>query len=352
MSGLQNAGNTCYLACVVQALAATKPLADFFLNGDYEREINRRNREGTQGALAEPQATALLLRAFERACGQSASPARLRAALGGLRPDYLTSDQQDAHECLLTLLDGLHEDLNLVLDPPPPRTPSPGYEAHLRRLPEVVAADLEWSVYRQIRNRLECLNCHRVSTTFSPLQTLSLSLPPPRNPDDGVSLATCIDGFLQEEILDGENAWNCPRCRRLCPTSKRLSVARLPQFLIIHLKRFTSLSDKLTTRLSFPLSNLRLAHLLPPLALAPNPPFHLNLPHEPETMYELYAACCHVGAGVGDGHYTALVRRSSSWFEIDDERVRTLDTATKLERAFRGAEKTSYLLFYRIQRAS
>ncbi|BGP07817.1 ubiquitin-specific protease doa4 [Rhodotorula toruloides] len=363
VSGLRNLGNTCYLACVVQALAATTPLADFFLSGDYEHEVNRRNREGTQGALAE--ATALLLRALKVPSGPAASPARVRAALGRLRPDYLASDQQDAHECLLTLLDGLHEDLNLVLDPPPPRPPSPGYEAHLRRLPEVVAADLEWSVYRerndsvvidffqgQTRNRLECLDCHRVSTTFSPFQTLSLSLPPPRKADDAVSLATSIDGFLQEEILDGENAWNCPRCRRLCPTSKRLSVARLPQFLIIHLKRFTSLSDKLTTRLSFPLTDLRLAHLLPPLALAPNPPFHLNLPHEPETTYELYAVCCHLGATIEDGHYTALVRHSSCWFEIDDERVRPLDTPAKLERAFREAEKTSYLLFYRIQRAS
>ncbi|BGP70274.1 ubiquitin-specific protease doa4 [Rhodotorula toruloides] len=362
VSGLRNLGNTCYLACVVQALAATTPLADFFLSGDYEQEINRRNREGTQGALAE--ATALLLRALKVPSGPAASPARVRAAFGRLRPDYLAPDQQDAHEYLLTLLDGLHEDLNLVLDPPPPRPPSPGYEAHLRRLPEVVAADLEWSVYRerndsvvidffqgQIRNRLECLDCHRVSTTFSPLQTLSLSLPPPRKVDGAVSLASCIDGFLQEEILAGENAWNCPRCRQLCPTSKRLSVARLPQFLIIHLKRFTSLSDKLATRLSFPLSNLRLAHLLPPMALAPNPPFHLNLPHEPETTYELYAVCCHLGATIEDGHYTALVRHSSSWFEIDDERVRPLDTPAKLQRAFREAEKTSYLLFYRIQRA-
>lgn len=49
---------------------------------------------------------------------------------------------------------------------------------------------------------------------------------------------------------------------------------------------------------------------------------------------------------------TALVRHSSCWFEIDDERVRPLDTPAKLERAFREAEKTSYLLFYRIQRAS
>lgn len=137
---------------------------------------------------------------------------------------------------------------------------------------------------------------------------------------------------------------------------------------IIHLKRFTSLSDKLVTRLSFPLSNLRLDHLLPPLALAPNPPFALNLPHEPDTTYELYAACCHIGTTIEDGHCasrrlpapelplthapadTALVRHRLSWFEIDDERVRALDTPTKLERAFHEAEKTSYLLFYRIQR--
>jgi len=58
-----------------------------------------------------------------------------------------------------------------------------------------------------MRNRMECMHCQQTSTTFSPLQTLSLSIPEPRSPGRAVSLEHCIDAFLQEEIMHGENAW-------------------------------------------------------------------------------------------------------------------------------------------------
>ena len=78
-------------------------------------------------------------------------PWLLQDTIGRLSDRFLEPTQQDAHEVLLTLLDGLHEDLNLVVDPPPPRTVSPEREAQLERLPEVVAADQEWEQYR-VRN--------------------------------------------------------------------------------------------------------------------------------------------------------------------------------------------------------
>lgn len=77
-----------------------------------------------------------------------------------------------------------------------------------------------------MRNRMECMHCQQVreaqrgprhrpsrplrlqtSTTFSPLQTLSLSIPTPRTPQVAVPLSQCIEKFLAEEILHGENAW-------------------------------------------------------------------------------------------------------------------------------------------------
>lgn len=98
---------------------------------------------------------------------RSASPAQLRvsksrlkracrmltsllaqATLGRLSDRFLEPTQQDAHEVLLALLDGLHEDLNLVVDPPVLQPNSPEREAELERLPEVVAADQEWEKYR------------------------------------------------------------------------------------------------------------------------------------------------------------------------------------------------------------
>ncbi|GAA5928184.1 hypothetical protein JCM10213_005673 [Rhodosporidiobolus nylandii] len=348
--GLSNLGNTCYINAVLQCVAATEPLAEFFLSGDYEKEINLQNPLATKGELA--RAFSHLLRGLLRGDRGFISPNRLRNVLARSSSLFHNAEQQDAHEFLLWLMDALQEEFNLVLAAPPAKANSPEREAELERLPEVVAADQEWAKYRerndsvvvdfwqgQLRNRMECLRCHQTSTTFEPLHTLSLAIPPIGRQ---ISLADCFDDFLREEIMDGENAWNCPSCKCPQPTSKRFLVARLPQFLIIHLKRFAafdSFSSKIDVPVHFPLDGLELGGLLPPGAFSPQ--FRLNLPHERNTAYELYGVCAHYGDD-GDGHYKAFVRRKTSWFEVDDERVAEVSEADVRETA-----STAYLLFYR-----
>lgn len=72
------------------------------------------------------------------------------------------------------MLDGLNEDLDLVLHKPPPIVSSPERDEALERLPEVMGSDRLWGEYRerndsvivdffqgQFRNKVECLvdNC-------------------------------------------------------------------------------------------------------------------------------------------------------------------------------------------------
>ncbi|GAA5886995.1 hypothetical protein JCM5296_005218 [Sporobolomyces johnsonii] len=355
VTGLSNLGNTCYLSAVVLCLAATKPLADFLASGEYRQEVNTSNRNGMKGQLAA--SLAKLIRALRSEEYGFFSPAQFRHTICLSASQFHNHDQHDAHEFLLYLLDGLHEDLNLVGSPPLVREKTPEREAELERLPEVVAADQEWAAYRerndsividffqgQLRNRMECTYCQQTSTTFNAFQTLSLSIPCRGRRDTSVRLEDCIEHFLHEEILKGDNAWNCPRCRRLRSTSKRFTIARLPQFLIIHLKRFASydsLTEKVDTPVHFPLDDLELGHLLPPMALSNQ--YRLNLPHESETNYELHALCNHFGDDAGDGHYTAIVRNDDYWVELDDERMTPLSPAEVLRSA-----SSAYLLFYRI----
>jgi hypothetical protein len=89
-------------------------------------------------------------------------------------PQFSGSDQHDAQEFLSFLLDGLHEDLNRVLQKPQIQT-TPEREAELERLPLQIANQQEWETYKtrndslivdffqgQFRNRMECLTCHKV----------------------------------------------------------------------------------------------------------------------------------------------------------------------------------------------
>lgn len=251
------------------------------------------------------------------------------------KPDFDTIDQYDAQEFLGYLLDGLHEDLNLVRDRPTRRALTTEDEDEIERLPEIIGAELEWRrgleqdnsiivdlFTGQFRSKLTCLTCRKTSSTFNPFTMLSVPLPvlPPDRPY--LELAECINSLLSADVMQGDNAWNCPRCRRPRPATKWLSISRLPPVLIIHFKRFASIesvSGKVQTPVDFPLNELDLGELLPPI-----PPGTAEPPQH--RLYELYAVINHYqtdSAGSSSGHcellnLTDLIRELTSacacWF--------------------------------------
>jgi ubiquitin carboxyl-terminal hydrolase 8 len=89
-------------------------------------------------------------------------------------PQFADANQHDAQEFLIFLLDGLHEDLNRVLQRVNVET-RPEREAEVEALSTQIACEQEWSLYRmrnnsivvdyfqgQFRNRMECMTCHKV----------------------------------------------------------------------------------------------------------------------------------------------------------------------------------------------
>lgn len=107
---------------------------------------------------------------------------------------------------------------------------------------------------------------------------------------------------------------DCPKCKTKRRASKKLSLARLPPVLLIHLKRFEAngrFSDKIDTFVEFPMKSLDLTNYMP----APLPPgvdkSELNggLPmslDDPRTQlspyrYDLYGVTNHFG-NLTSGH--------------------------------------------------
>lgn len=54
-----------------------------------------------------------------------------------------------------------------------------------------------------------------------------------------VSLAACVEAFLQPEQLSEEDSWFCPGCKQHVQADKKLDLWSLPEVLVVHLKRFS-----------------------------------------------------------------------------------------------------------------
>ncbi|GAA5935570.1 hypothetical protein JCM1841_004431 [Sporobolomyces salmonicolor] len=351
LSGLKNLGNTCYMNSTIQCLSAAIPFARYFKNGAYRKDINEVNPLGTKGALA--YAVGELIRALWSQQYIYLSPVSFREAICRVAPQFRGSDQHDAQEFLGFLLDGLHEDCNYVVKKPPPIEMTPEREHDLETLPPQIMSEREWQIYKmrndsfivqcfqgQFRNQLRCLTCHKTSTTYNTFMPLSVPIPQHRGLHK-VTLMSCLEAFVRDEILDKDDAWFCPRCKKNRKATKKLSLSKLPPILVIHLKRFSfhgPFSDKIETQVQYPLSGLDLTHFVPPplmdkrgQAMDKSPPGGF--------VYDLFGVTNHYG-NLSSGHYTAYVRSGRDWFNIGDSKVTACDPAVV------QSAKSAYILYY------
>ena len=299
------------------------------------------------------------------------TPTAFKRVIAKVAPIFSGYAQQDAHELLSFLLDGLHEDLNRVVDKATfdaaecldedeeqERTVAKKrWQQHLSRNQSLVVDHF----HGQLCSRLACPHCSRTSTTFDPFASLSVPLPSSSTARRGnrsavppgtlpaanarVHVLDCLDLFTREEKLNRKNGWYCGGCKDHVQASKRLGLWKLPDVLVIHLKRFQQTSavrrTKIDTLVRFPLDHLDLTEYIEP-----------HSPHRRQdvNVYNLFAVVNHMG-GLGGGHYTAAARMlrgegagssgnaDTQWHEFNDASVNTKASETVESPA-------AYLLFY------
>ncbi|XVF00085.1 hypothetical protein REPUB_Repub03eG0255200 [Reevesia pubescens] len=147
-----------------------------------------------------------------------------------------------------------------------------------------------------------------------------------------LSLYTCLEAFLREEPLVPEDMWYCPQCKEQQQASKKLDLWRLPEVLVIHLKRFSysrSMKHKLETFVNFPIHDFDLTNYVADKRSSRSQP------------YELYALTNHYG-GMGSGHYTAHIKLldENRWYNFDDSHISPINEDDVKSAA-------AYVLFYR-----
>jgi ubiquitin carboxyl-terminal hydrolase 4/11/15 len=86
-------------------------------------------------------------------------------------------------------------------------------------------------------------------------------------PEEGgsCSLQTSINEFTSEEQLGADNEWFCPKCKQNRQAYKKLGLWKLPNVLVLHLKRFQHTRyrrKKIGTLVDFPIESLDMGAFL------------------------------------------------------------------------------------------
>jgi len=162
------------------------------------------------------------------------------------------------------------------------------------------------------------------------------------NADDesnSISLESCLQLFTKSEQLGKGDEWYCPRCKEFHQASKKFSLWKTPQYLIVHLKRFSqgrsaySGTSKIDSFVQYPLEGLDLSEYIE----------NDSFKSEVQPIYDLYGVSVHSG-GLGGGHYTAygLNPIDNQWYSFND-------SSTSQVGQNRVVTSGAYLLFYKLR---
>ncbi|KXS22063.1 UCH-domain-containing protein [Gonapodya prolifera JEL478] len=357
-TGLVNLGNTCFMNSSVQCMSATWALTAFFLGPNWRADLNRDNPLGMRGEIAEAYAKLvreLWAEAKEAKKAQSTSrttssyfgvrPSEFKAVMARFNSTFQGYHQHDSQELLASLLDGLHEDLNRVKKKPYVSLPD-----DISERSDEEAAAISWDVYKarndsvvvdlfqgQFKSKVTCTVCDGVSVTFDPFMYIAVPVVETKEETKRV----IVVGRISRETLGDEDTWFCPKCKAHQKVRKKMDVWRVPDQVVIHLKRFSNSGmrtyswarggDKIDTLVEFPNTEQETSD-------SPDPNSN---PESDDPVFDLYAVSNHFG-GMGGGHYTAYAQSpvDGNWYKFDDSSV-------SLTSEDNVVTSSAYLLFYR-----
>uniref|UniRef100_A0A7N6AVP0 Ubiquitin carboxyl-terminal hydrolase n=1 Tax=Anabas testudineus TaxID=64144 RepID=A0A7N6AVP0_ANATE len=330
--GLRNLGNTCFMNSILQCLSNTPELRDYCLRNIHRTDLNNNCRTGT--ALMEEFAR--LTQGLWTSVNEAISPSDFKSQIQRYAPKFVGCNQQDAQEFLRFLLDGLHNDVNRVTVRPKVSVED------FDHLSDDEKGKRMWNMYLeredskvvdlfvgQLKSSLTCTDCGFRSTVFDPFW--DLSIPIAQKNSGEVTLKDCLRLFTKEDVLDGEERPTCNKCKARKRCTKRFSIQKFPQVLVLHLKRFSDSNNrnsKLTTYVNFPLKELDLREFASE--------------NSERAVYNLYAVSNHSGNALG-GHYTAYCKNPAlgEWYSYNDSRVNPMSSS-------QVRSSNAYVLFYEL----
>ncbi|XP_010939750.1 ubiquitin carboxyl-terminal hydrolase 17 [Elaeis guineensis] len=302
--GLTNCGNSCYANAVLQCLAFTRPLTAYLLEGLHSKTCSK-----TEGCFT-CELEKLLMMAKQ---GKSPlSPAGILSHLSNIGSSFGHGREEDAHEFLRYAIEAMQSAC----------IKEAGKNVTGRLVEDTTLIQLIFGGY--LRSKIKCMRCQGKSERCERMMDLTVGI----HGDIG-TLEDALSRFTSTEILDGENKYQCDRCKSYERAKKKLTILEAPNILTIAFKRFQSDKfGKLNKSIRFP-EYLDLAR-------------YMSGTDDKFPVYRLYAVVVHLDImnASFSGHYVCYVKDTQGkWYKIDDSMVKPVE----LERVL---SKGAYMLLY------
>ncbi|XP_061830124.1 ubiquitin carboxyl-terminal hydrolase 36 [Nerophis lumbriciformis] len=299
-AGLHNLGNTCFLNSTVQCLTYTPPLANYLLSKEHSRVCHQ------SGFCMICVMQNHIIQTFANT-GNAIKPVSFIRDLKKIARHFRFGSQEDAHEFLRYTIDAMQKAcLN-------------GYPKLDRQTQATTLVHQIFGGY--LRSRVKCSICKSVSDTYDPYLDIAVEI------RQAVNIVRALELFVKPDVLSGENAYMCAKCKKKVPATKRFTVHRTSNVLTLSLKRFANFSGgKITKDVGYPeFLNIR--------------PYMSQSSGDP-VMYGLYAVLVHSGYSCHAGHYYCYVKASNGqWYQMNDSMVHSSNIKVVLN-------QQAYVLFY------
>lgn len=187
--------------------------------------------------------------------------------------------------------------------------------------------------------------CPHFSETKEFFQSIILQVKNKKNIEES------LDAFIQGEMMEGDNSYNCERCEKKVSALKRQSFKKLPRVLVLVLKRFeydydTMQKNKINDYCEFPLE-LNMEKYTQEYLMKNNNEKHNDEGENPDTLnnvlnneyqYDLTGVIIHTGT-TERGHYYSFTKKDNSqWLEFNDTNVSPFNIEDLEDEAFGGSQ--------------